>query len=571
MSTTTATGKARDYASEKQMAAALQRLAKHKKAWIGLNLQARIDYLARLMKAFKEVAEPWVNAALIAKGIERNSAREAEEWLAGPYTVMRNLRLLHRSLSQIKLYGTPRIPGKVRKVGDRVACEVFPGDTYDGLFFMGTKAEVWLPEGTDPNNLKNHMAKHYREEHHQGEISLVLGGGNVASIGPMDALYKLFVEKKVVIIKTHPVNDYLGPFWEKGFAPLIQDGYLEIVYGDAAEGAFLCKHDLVDEIHITGSDRTHDIIVFGPNPEKAKKARKPVLKKPITSELGNVSPVIVVPGPWSASDIAFQAENITTSLANNAGFNCNASRILLLQENWILREDLINAVRENFGKLTTRPAYYPGAHKRFEAFHEQHPKAELFGEKDEDHLPWTIITNLDPDKKDDICFQTEAFCSLFAETPLSAKSPADFIEKAVAFANNTLWGTLNATILIHPSSLRDEQTREAYEKAIVDLRYGTVAVNHWAAVGYGMSEATWGAYPGHDIYDVRSGIGVVHNALLFDEPEKSVIYGPFRPWPKPPWFHGHSRGHHLGKKLVDFEADPSVLRLPGIFYHALLG
>ncbi|MEU2237490.1 hypothetical protein ABZ585_42055, partial [Streptomyces vietnamensis] len=28
--------------------------------------------------------------------------------------------------------------------------------------------------------------------------------------------------------------------------------------------------------------------------------------------------------------------------------------------------------------------------------------------------------------------------------------------------------------------------------------------------------ATWGAYPGHTLDDVQSGIGIVHNALLLD-------------------------------------------------------
>ncbi len=48
--------------------------------------------------------------------------------------------------------------------------------------------------------------------------------------------------------------------------------------------------------------------------------------------------------------------------------------------------------------------------------------------------------------------------------------------------------------------------------------------------------------------DIQSGIGVVHNALLFDSSQKSVARAPFRPFQrslghpldgltvKPPWF-----------------------------------
>ena len=41
-------------------------------------------------------------------------------------------------------------------------------------------------------------------------------------------------------------------------------------------------------------------------------------------------------------------------------------------------------------------------------------------------------------------FTTEAFCSLFAETALDAASPAEFVDRAVDFANDGIWGTLGA-------------------------------------------------------------------------------------------------------------------------------
>ena len=64
-------------------------------------------------------------------------------------------------------------------------------------------------------------------------------------------------------------------------------------------GAYLTTHPMVDAIHVTGSHATHEAIVWGPpGPEReARKARHdPVIKKPVTSELGNVSPAVVVPG-----------------------------------------------------------------------------------------------------------------------------------------------------------------------------------------------------------------------------------------------------------------------------------
>ena len=70
------------------------------------------------------------------------------------------------------------------------------------------------------------------------------------------------------------------------------------------------------------------------------------------------------------------------------------------------------------------------------------------------------------------------------------------------------------------------------DQAIADLRYGTIAVNAWTGVGYLTARATWGAFPGHSTTDIQSGRGVVHNALLFERPQKSVVRGPFRPAPR---------------------------------------
>ena len=84
----------------------------------------------------------------------------------------------------------------------------------------------------------------------------------------------VFLENQVVLLKMNPVNDYLGPLIEEAYRPLIERGFLKLVYGGAKEGAYLCKHKSVDVIHMTGSDKTFDTIMFGvgEDGEKNKKA-----------------------------------------------------------------------------------------------------------------------------------------------------------------------------------------------------------------------------------------------------------------------------------------------------------
>ena len=70
-------------------------------------------------------------------------------------------------------------------------------------------------------------------------MSLVLGAGNVSSIPPMDVATKMFVEGFVCILKMNPVNEWVGPYLERALAPLIDRGYLRIVYGGAEVGSYL--------------------------------------------------------------------------------------------------------------------------------------------------------------------------------------------------------------------------------------------------------------------------------------------------------------------------------------------
>src|SRR5262249_35088650 len=102
-------------------------------------------------------------------------------------------------------------------------------------------------------------------------------------------------------------------------------------------------------------------------------------------------------------------------------------------------------------------------------------------------------------------------------------------------------------------------------------------------VGYLTAAATWGAFPGHTLDDVQSGIGIVHNAVLLAGPERTVLRGPFRPAPrallhgepsmspKPPWFVTNKTAATTARPLVGFAAKPRWSALPGVFISALRG
>ena len=354
-------------------------------------------------------------------------------------------------------------------------------------------------------------------------------------------------------------------------ASLIEAGVLVIVEGGAEAGKHLCAHELVDEIHVTGSDKTHDAIVFGVGEEGARRkaANDPIITKPVSCELGNVSPVIIVPGDWSAKDIAFQAENVATMLTNNAGFNCLTPRVLITWEGWTQRPAFLAALAERLRSIPTRKAYYPGAADRQASFLAVHPDAQLLGVAGEGELPWTFIPGVDSSAGDDICFNVEAFCSLMAETALPAADPAAFVDAAVDFANDVVWGTLSASVIAHPTSLADAAVGARIEAAIANLRYGGIGLNIWHAMAFALGTTTWGAYPGHPITDIQSGTGIVGNAFMLEHVQKSVVRGPFRSSPKPPYFSTAKNGRQTMAKMLAFETGPSWAKLPGLLMAAL--
>jgi acyl-CoA reductase-like NAD-dependent aldehyde dehydrogenase len=547
--------------------AALGRVARKVDRWAATTPAERVALLERVIADTVAASDAWLAAACAAKGLDPSSNAGSEERFSGIGTVLTMASALKRSVAQIAETGRPRFPGPVREARDgRLVVGVFPARADDRILMPKVTAEVWIEPGVTRAELEADQAPAYRDpEGHKG-VALVLAGGNVASLGPRDVLTELFVKGKVVLLKANPVNDYLVPHWRRALSSLIEGGFLEIVAGGAAVGKHLCSHELVDAIHVTGSDKTFDAIVFGSGEdgESRKAADEPILATPVTGELGSVSPIIIVPGEWSEKDLAYQAEHVATMLVNNAGFNCLASRVLITWSGWEQRQAFLAAVEDVLRREPTRRAFYPGSAERHRRFLEAHPGALELGAVGADDLAWTLIEDVDPAATGDICFNVEAFCSLMAETALDAPSPADFVDAAVAFANDVIWGSLSATVLAHPSSLDDPVLGPRIEAALEDLRFGGIGLNLWHAFAFALGWTTWGAYPGHARNDIQSGCGVVGNAYMLTRTQKSVVRGPFRAAPRPAWFCTARNGPATMRRLLGYYAAPSALRLPAL-------
>ena len=547
----------------------LQSLESHKREWAQLEIGERLLLLEEVRNDLWAIKDLWIQSELEAKGIPPQTFGVAEEWTMLAQ-VFRAIHQIETTLKKIDRREHLANPDSVSSgPDDRVVLRTFPQTVWDRAIFLNVTGDVWIKPGVDVNDALKGKATRYRAPDFQGKVAHVLGGGNSSMLPVCDTFHKLFVDLQVVLLKMNPVNAHLGPLIEKALRCLIERGFIAVVYGGAEEGAYMCNHPLVDELHMTGSDKTYEAVVFGGGSEgrRRKKERKPLNTKPFTAELGNITPVIVVPGPWKGSDIDGYAKHIATWLVANAGFACLTPRAIIQHESWPQRMDLTNAIRGELAKYPTRKAYYPGAFKIHSDFHVAHPDALMFGDAADDHLPWTIMPDVDPNEPDDICFRREGFGGLTAEVALEAKTVEEYLDYAVDFANNTLWGSLCAILIVHPKSLGEPAVSEAIDRAIAGLKYGTVSVNMLAFYSSYFMVCPWGAIPGHDIYDIQSGTGRNFNFGMFDQVEKVVVRAPFRRID--PLTIRSKRPFVFAKKLTAFEASPSWLRLADLMLSAI--
>lgn len=557
--------------------AAVESVAARADHWAHLPVTDKLTLLRRLRPRIGRVAARWVAAATKAKGLPPGSPLVGEEWTSGPYALAEGIHALEQTLERLAA-GRHPLDGltlRIRPDG-RVAVPVFPGEQTDRLLLSGFSAEVWIRPGISPEEVRERTAARHRDP--RGETVLVLGAGNIASIPALDLLHELFVNLRVAVVKLNPVNEYLGEFFEEIFAPLVDAGFVAFTYGGAEVGEHLVLHPAVDAVHVTGSSRTYDAIVFGSGEEgrRRKERDDPRIAKPVTAELGGVGPTIVVPGRWTRADLRFQAEHVATKKLHNAGFNCIACQVLVVPREWPQTDAFLDELRTVLRRVAPRPLYYPGAEDRLARI-AAHPRAERIG----DGLATRVLVEVPPDDVDDRCFVDELFAPALTVTRLPGTGPVAFLGRAVDFANDVLTGTLGANLLADPATLRAE--RAAVERAIADLRYGTVALNTWTGVGFLLPRATWGAFPGHTRTDIQSGVGVVHNALMLSDVERTVVRGPFAPlpraWlrgerhlsPKPPFFVTHRRADEVGERLTRYAVGRSPRHLPGIVIAALRG
>lgn len=506
----------------------ISELKANQKRWATEDLSHLEDLLKRTIQTMSACRKEWLDVSAKHKGDEANSILIAEELFVfgavGGY-----LNDILNSISIIRKTGKAPHIKKNASWGALPGKRVKPNGFLDLMLLPGISVDVLFKPGTSEHEISQNQAVKYLKPDKNGTSCLVLAAGNVGHLLAVDVLTKLFVDRSVVLCKLNPINEYLGPVYEKGFAPLIEDGILRIAYGGRETGEFLTTHPKIDEIHMTGSKGTYEAIVFGTNNDAQKRIEKntPLNTKPVSAELGNISPVIVVPGEWTDKMLKSQAWQLAAWTTIVAGYGCLSPRVILTHKEWPLRDRFLEELDNAMRAVPPKSLYYPGTKERIATLKQAYTdKFVSINNKETGELAYAHIFGLDPEKDNELFFQHESFCPVLSEIPVSAKTVKEFFEKSTSVANDQLWGTLNAYIVIDPKV--EKKYKQALTKMVSDLDYGTISINMYAAFGHILHCAPWGGAPGRKPNQIDSGIGWTNDPNMFGNPLKTVFKSPFK-------------------------------------------
>lgn len=518
----------------------LQRLADHKAAWAGASLDERVKVLKEIRGRLLDNLMPWSRATAGIR-CSKSDGQVGGDVLVTVTCIAGQIDGLINNLEHFKRYKCfPRPPSETRN--GQTIVDVFPqGFKQSRLSLLGatgTTVKLYLqPDKPDTQG-------HFYREPHGGKVAVVLGAGNQHFLALSDVLHMAFVEGTVVMLKYHPIMQPAAQYIDYVLEPLARRGYYaSSTNPELAVTQHMLYSPLVDCIHMTGGTATHDAIVWGSDPaEQARRraANDPILKVPITSELGCVTPWLLVPGPWNEAEITHHARALAQGLAANCSCNCLAPKVILLPEGWEQADQFVDTFKKELKELPLPAPYYPGLRQRYEAFKQAYPQAQTISAEPAEPearcgepLPYLVnelpAYPVDPSKE--YALKVEPFAPIitFVKVPLAGGSGSleeRYLEAAVKAANQDLWGSLSCTILVHPET--EAAHGEAVQRALDGLQYGSVCVNAWSAVGFLPAQAHWGAFGGDQtITDIGSGLGAVHNTYMFDHTQKAVVRTPF--------------------------------------------
>ena len=471
-------------------------------------------------------ADAWVEASLAAKGWSLLPHARAEEWASGPLPVARFLHLLHDLQHGLAAGHLPRLRPVANARDTTASFAAMPaGRLRDGLLLAGHRARIDCP-----------IDVVQREPQRCGDVALVLGAGNVTATPVLDVVHQVFLCGRAVLLKLSPLHERIKAQLRAALEPLERAGLLQIVCGGADTGRHLARHAAIAAVHLTGSTATWAALRSDPA----------LASKHLTAEVGCCTPALLVPGVWRDAELRYAAQQLAAFVACNGGATCIAPRLVLTAKGWPQRAALLQHLRHELAALPARVPFHGAARSHFELAAGSASAAEL--------VP-TLRSDLDA-TRDRALWASEHFAPVLLELPLAADDATTWLDRAAHFVRDHVHGALSAYVFAPRHVLAP--VRAALDATVATLPHGTIAVNCWTGLGYGLGVVPWGV-PTTAAW--QHGAGWTRGTLCLSATTRTVIEAPFRSRPLPPWLPAHRTGAATLRALTQYYLAPSPLRL----------
>lgn len=223
-----------------------------------------------------------------------------------------------------------------------------------------------------------------------------------------------------------------------------------------------------------------------------------------------------------------------------------------MDKTWPQRSDFIDKLRQKLKKLPQRVGWYPKSRQKQRGLQRTFPDIEELGIHrsgiNVSTLPYLLVTGQSPEESSTrmetwttalqvikilyilhmsklIAFEKyhqviHEFTAREQEVMLNnaGSTALSFLEEAVQFVNDSCWGSVSCTILLHPTTRKELGPH--FEDKLAELKYGNIVVNAPGRMGFIITALSWGGFPGghhshvHEVYFAGTLVPLRTNVTL---------------------------------------------------------
>ncbi|MEZ4249266.1 MAG: hypothetical protein R3B99_13645 [Polyangiales bacterium] len=134
--------------------------------------------------------------------------------------------------------------------------------------------------------------------------------------------------------------------------------------------------------------------------------------------------------------------------------------------------------------------------------------------------------------------------------------------------NDTMWGTLSCSILVHPKTMKDPKMARVVEEAIAAPASAASRSTSGRVSATRPRLDAVGAFPGTSCTTFAAAAAGSTTAYLRPRAEGGREEGRGAN-PKPAWFVNNKNSHGIGRALTDFNAKPGIANFAKVIANAL--